>query len=291
MQGLIMEDSGRAFPCSGPETMVNRRQARTKSILGGSLRYAVSLVIIFGALVVMSAPVLAGDEIGSATVVVRAVTGEVEGEVHQLAPLDDIYQNETIETALSSASNIVFLDDTRISLGPNTRLTLDKFVFDPDPERGAFVMTTVKGVLRFVSGNLAKESYQIRTPTATIGVRGTVLNVVTDPEFGTAVMLQCPTRPEYRWQPEKREEQLEEQENPGSLTVESLSGQIVTLNQCDICTTIEFEEDPIAGKRYLMSAPGVCPDWAIEKIEQLDELVGEPGPDPENTNSDDVSPT
>ena len=60
-------------------------------------------------------------------------------------------------------------------------MTLDRFVFDPDPKRAVFLMTAVKGVFRFTSGKLPKKSYLIRTPAATIGIRGTILTIVALP--------------------------------------------------------------------------------------------------------------
>ncbi len=90
----------------------------------------------------------------------------------RLARGERVRQNEVIETADSSASEIVFLDDTIVAVGPNTRLTLDEFVFNPDPALGKFAMTSDKGVFRFDSGSLAKGAYVIRTPTVTIGVGG-----------------------------------------------------------------------------------------------------------------------
>jgi hypothetical protein len=94
---------------------------------------------------------------------------------------DDVYHNELIETQEASATEIVFLDDTKLALGPNSSLTIDRFVYDPDPALAAFVATATEGVLRFVSGNLPKISYAIHTPTATIGVRGTALTVAVLP--------------------------------------------------------------------------------------------------------------
>jgi hypothetical protein len=58
---------------------------------------------------------------------------------------------------------------------------LDRFVYDPDPGKASFVMTATAGVFRFVSGKLPKESYEIHTPTSTIGIRGTVLSVIVIP--------------------------------------------------------------------------------------------------------------
>jgi hypothetical protein len=253
--------------------------------LGVSFRYAVPAVLVAGAamLAAVTAPLFAGDEIGTTTIVVKKVTGELAGEVRPLVVRDTVHQDEAIETSVSSASEIVFLDDTKISLGPNTRLKLDHFVFDPDPARGKFVLTAVKGVFRFVSGNLAKESYVIRTPTVTIGVRGTVFSVVTNEEGATAVILQCPAVG-YGWQPEKLEQWL--QENKTSLTLESITGITVVLEECNTCIT--FNPDGTLIDPAIYGTTDDCPDWASDALYQLDDLVGlpgEPGPEPQDDGS------
>lgn len=116
--------------------------------------------------------------IGNTTVVVRTVTGLFNENLRQLSLKDDIYHNELIETGGDSASELTFLDDTTLSLGPGSRVTLDRFVFDPDPSKSEFAMTVAKGVMRFISGKLPKEKYIIHTPVSTIGIRGTKILIV-----------------------------------------------------------------------------------------------------------------
>lgn len=115
--------------------------------------------------------------VGNAKVVVRTVTGKIEAELRQLQLKDDVYHNELIKTAKGAATEIIFLDETKLALGPESQLTLDQFVYDPDPKKAAFVITATKGALRFASGKLPKSSYTIHTPTATIGIRGTALAI------------------------------------------------------------------------------------------------------------------
>ncbi len=119
--------------------------------------------------------------IGNAKVIVKTVTGTFEADLRQIKLLDDIYHNEVVETGDESATELVFLDETKLALGPNSSLVLDRFVYDPDPDKASFVMTATAGVFRFVSGKLPKKSYEIRTPTATIGIRGTVFSIVVLP--------------------------------------------------------------------------------------------------------------
>ena len=230
-------------------------------------------------------PTIVGEEIGRATVVIKTVTGEMAGEIRPIVPKHSVHQDEVIQTGGSSASEIVFRDDTRVSLGPNTRLSLDAFVFDPDPARGKFVMSTGKGAVRFVSGNLAKQSYAIRTPTVDISVHGTTISVVTNDAGVTAVVLECPACGGYQWQPEKQRQCLAEEQK--GVTLESASGQTVKLQQCNECNpflpdgTLVYLEEGAHG-------PGSCPDWARDAIDKMDDLVGQPqgglgpvGEDPE----------
>jgi hypothetical protein len=119
--------------------------------------------------------------VGNAKVVVRTVTGAYEGEMRELQLLDDVYHNEKIETAEESATQLVFLDQTTITLGPKSKIVLDKFVYDPDPSKASFVMTATEGVFRFASGKLPKSVYRINTPAATIGIRGTLLDIAVLP--------------------------------------------------------------------------------------------------------------
>lgn len=124
-----------------------------------------------------SAQAIESVTIGNSSVVVRTVTGTLETEDRKLALWDDVYHNELIETAEKSATEILFLDQTKLALGANSSLVLDSVVFDPEPDKSSFITTTTKGVFRFVTGNLPKKSYTIHTPNATIGIRGTVFSL------------------------------------------------------------------------------------------------------------------
>ncbi len=118
--------------------------------------------------------------IGNTSIVVRTVTGTLSEERRDLKYQDDIYRNEIIETFEESATELTFLDETNLSLGPNTKITLDRFVYDADPANSAFVLTITEGALRFATGVLSSDSYEIHTPVATIGIRGTVIDIVVD---------------------------------------------------------------------------------------------------------------
>ncbi len=130
--------------------------------------------------------------IGNARTVVKTVTASLDSERRDIQLLDDIYHNEVIETGDESATEFVFLDETKLALGPNSSLVLDRFVFDPASDTGSFVLTATAGVFRFVSGKLPKNAYEIHTPTATIGIRGTVFSftvIAGDPQGVAKVVV------------------------------------------------------------------------------------------------------
>lgn len=132
-------------------------------------------------------------EIGNATKVVKDVFGILDaGSAGRDIDLrDSVYHDEAIRTEIESATTLTFRDNTTISLGPNSNITLDEFVYDPNPSLSAFAMSTAEGILRFATGSLPKEAYTITTPAATIGVRGTTFAVAVQPPLDP-VLRQCP---------------------------------------------------------------------------------------------------
>ena len=83
-----------------------------------------------------------------------------------------VFMGDEIVAHPHGLAQIRFIDNTRIVIGPNSRLRIDTFIFNPDYTAKNVTITAVKGVFRFISGNSPDGAYQIRTPTMTIGVRG-----------------------------------------------------------------------------------------------------------------------
>jgi hypothetical protein len=145
--------------------------------MGQGARIALVLGMAVAGLAMCPAAAQGDLTVGNTTVVIKTVTGTVSGTQRALVLQDDIYHNEFIETGFESATELTFLDQTRLTLGQDSRVVLDRFVFDPDPNQSSFVISIVRGVLRFVSGSLPTDKYEIHTPVSTIGIRGTVLDI------------------------------------------------------------------------------------------------------------------
>lgn len=138
-----------------------------------SILTALALLVAFGAF-----PAGAQERVGSAVVVVNLVTAAFNRDTRSLMDGDDVRQDELIEVGLDARSEIELEDQTKLALGPGSRLTLDKFVYDPDKQAdGSIVLDLIKGTFRFVTGVAEKPTYLIKTPAAAITVRGTIFDV------------------------------------------------------------------------------------------------------------------
>jgi len=149
------------------------------------------LVLVLPILLGAGAPAWAapGDAIGSAVTVVNLVTAKLEQDQRELATGDDVRQQELIEVSTDGRSELMLRDKTKLALGPGSRLLLDQFVYDPDISGGAIVLDLVRGTFRFITGIAAKPAYVIRTPTASITVRGTIFDVYVEVDGITWLLL------------------------------------------------------------------------------------------------------
>ncbi|MCH7540966.1 MAG: FecR domain-containing protein [Proteobacteria bacterium] len=135
----------------------------------------------------VSAAALAQDSVGSAAKVVQVVKGKRGVHVRLLMANDEVFLNERIETGPGAAAEIVLVDNTRLSLGPRSVLVIDEVILDPSGNRTEVVVSVLRGVFRFVSGDSPSWAYRIKTPVATMGVEGTVFSLFVDHD-GTTML-------------------------------------------------------------------------------------------------------
>ena len=86
----------------------------------------------------------------------------------------DVIFNERINTGDKGQTQIMFLDESAMTVGPNSDVTIDQFVYDPKSGTGKLAMSATRGLLRYVGGKLSKQddAVTVRTQTATLAVRG-----------------------------------------------------------------------------------------------------------------------
>lgn len=106
----------------------------------------------------------------------------------------DIFQYDTVKTGKGKVA-IGFIDDTRVDVTQHSKLIIDEFVYDPNTKTGSLSLKAALGTVRYASGQIAKTSptnVQIKTPTATIGVRGTDFSMTID-EVGSSTIILLPS--------------------------------------------------------------------------------------------------
>jgi hypothetical protein len=142
---------------------------RTRSILA---------MAIAGALHASAA--YAQSQIGSAATTKNQVEGIDDSGTQPLPAGGSVFQNERVRTGEDSQAQLVFLDRTNLGVGPKSEVTLSRFVYNPDRKNGQVALEVGRGVFRFVTGSQDPKDYAIKTPIATIGVRGTEFHLLVD---------------------------------------------------------------------------------------------------------------
>src|SRR5690242_7720937 len=101
--------------------------------------------------------------IGVAAGVRNQVTATRSAQERPLAVGGSIFQNEIIRTGASSVAQLLFADQTTLSVGPRSEVTLDRFVYNPNQSTGDVAISLGRGALRFITGSQDPHSYSIRT--------------------------------------------------------------------------------------------------------------------------------
>lgn len=94
-----------------------------------------------------------------------------------------VQQSDTLVTGANGTAGITFTDNSLLSVGPNSVLAIDKYVFDSTTHAGQFDASLKKGTLAVISGKMVKQSpeaMRVRTPSSIMGVRGTEFVVKVD---------------------------------------------------------------------------------------------------------------
>jgi hypothetical protein len=143
----------------------------------GLVRIAAGLAIVVGASTPVTAqPAAAGH--------VKTVSGTAtivrEQGVVQLKAGDAVYATDTLRTGADGTLGVTLRDDTRVSLGPNSEVRIDRYVYAPGEGGLGMVLKFLRGVGVYVSGRMSKlapDAIRLETPSAIVGVRGTTVAI------------------------------------------------------------------------------------------------------------------
>lgn len=216
---------------------------------------------------------LSAQTVGVNTAVVNDVrmTTTANPTMHKAVVRERVSLGNDIVTARGSRLQVMLLDKTNFTVGPNARIKVDRFVYDPNRKASSVGMTVAKGAFRFMSGKPTHANpgqSGIRTPTASIGIRGTIVEgavgvdairiakaqsglpaFTADPEQATLILLRGPGTA------------AQGGETPGAIDVEA-GGKTVSVDT--------------SGMALFVPAPGAAPigpfllsDWGSSYLSWL----------------------
>jgi hypothetical protein len=136
------------------------------NVFNRSWIYVLPLTVLFALQATISH---AQEAIGKATSVSPQAEGSHAGP---LSGGSNVYSKETVRTGQAGQVDLQFKDNSNLKVGSNSSVHLDKFVYDPNKSTGEVAIQATRGSFRFVTGSLGSETYKIKTPYGTLGVRG-----------------------------------------------------------------------------------------------------------------------
>jgi len=142
--------------------------------------------VVAAAIVLVRAGTAEAMDVGALAEVRQNVYGvPPEGQQAVKRKGDAVVFKETLETLDESSALIRFMDDSKLRLGAKSKVVIDEFVFDPKNVKGNALIEISVGTLRFVTGEMPKGGVVIKTPTATLTLRGTDVVVHVHPDGTT----------------------------------------------------------------------------------------------------------
>lgn len=140
---------------------------------------------VFLVMVGLAGSAWAQESIGFVKTVTGAATVTSSGKSVNAVPGTPIHVNSVLKTGPKATMGITFKDNQIMSFGPDTELTVDEYLYAPARGDLKFSASMSKGTLNVVSGVIAKlkpDSVSVKTPTGTIGVRGTNYVIKVEPQ-------------------------------------------------------------------------------------------------------------
>ena len=134
-------------------------------------------------------PAIAGQVAGRAlSVKPNATLANAEGSV-TLVVGADIAMGDRIKTDRKGQVQLKFSDETKLVVGPNSSLVIEAYLLRSGNRANNFTVRALGGSFRMITGKSKKQAYKIKTPTATIGVRGTSFDIAVQRNGETGVLL------------------------------------------------------------------------------------------------------
>lgn len=160
---------------------------------GSSLEHLRAVIAVGGlSLAAMTVSAASAQQVASVSPIQAGVAAAVRGNVRLVsvavatatAPAvgrdvtsgDPVYLGDTVEAGPNAGLQIMLMDETIFTIGPDSAIVIDRFIYDPDKGAGKVGAKVLRGVFRFVSGRVAANEpsdMEVKLPNGVIGIRGT----------------------------------------------------------------------------------------------------------------------
>lgn len=195
-----------------------------------------TLLLVFGILSVVEGPASAqAPRIGAAGAVSGRVLAAAPGASERgLASGGDVFHKDAVQTDARGRLQVMLLDETVFTVGPDSKIVLDEFIYDPFTDAGKVSAQVTKGVFRFVTGKVARkkpDGMKVTLPVGTIGIRGTIAGGRVESDGSALIALLGPG-------PDNNAD-----ERPGGMTV-SNAGESVDIDVPGYATRITAPDQP-----------------------------------------------
>jgi len=148
------------------------------TIFKNSLYIPVASALLAGLLSLSAGSAFSATKVGVTSAVNQNAVGTPPGgSTRRLFLGEKVVFNHRIKTSAGGLVQLLFVDGSAFTVGENSELVIDKYIYDPKKKTGKMAVNVVKGVFRFVGGRLSKTKggVTIKTSVATIGIRGGVM--------------------------------------------------------------------------------------------------------------------
>jgi hypothetical protein len=139
-----------------------------------------------------SSNVIANEMIG----IVAVGIGDISNQNNEkLITGSKIYFGDTIVVKAQSNAQILLLDETALTVGEKSEITIDEFIYDPQSKVGKIVSNIKIGTVKIITGEISKknpDNLEVNVPTGSVGARGTEFVVVTESDEKSTVVLLGP---------------------------------------------------------------------------------------------------
>ncbi len=211
------------------------------------------------------------------------VRGAEEENQRRAIVNEDVSLGDEVDSREKSALQILLLDETVFTVGADCLLTIDEFVYDPSSNSGKMAASVAKGTFRFVTGRIGANDPQdvsITTPTATIGIRGTIIETTVGPDAVEIARLAGLIGPDDKFDPEKATIVVLRGPGPNNNTFNK-DGSV------DIDTGGGSQSLTVSSSAVFIPFPGAVPSSPFAFTSEMDALIGRwlrSNPDPSLAN-------